>query len=328
MLKYKLALLAATALVGGVLAVPAFAEVTAVATITKEKDITIFQTVTIDKTITVTARLGTFDPDGTGALLADPAIASGLAEASVEINALIDGFEDLGNTGVTIHLPVLPEEDASTGDINYTARLASVVTSMKGNGGVTQLNQDVGENANQGNVVSAALTVVPQDGSALNGAEVGVANSQAHVDQRTVSNNVEIFASFPGIGDVASSTEIDDNNFHIRAEVFDFMTGNFGITQANQNAGQNNNQHNAAALAVGVDAAVALAEGDLGQVSALNDRTLDVATFKRDEIDASVLGNSGLTAFNQAVGHNNNQATVISIAATSASSALLPDAGP
>ena len=90
---------------------------------------------------------------------------------------------------------------------------------------------------------------------------------------------------------------------------------------ANQNAGNNNQQHNVLAAAVGDNAFTALADAGLHQVNSGN-TSYDVNTVKEDLIQHSVNNNTGIVAFNQSVGNNNNQATVINVAAISSSVGL------
>lgn len=315
MLRGKLMLLAATALVGGVLAVPAMvspvlADVNVTVAVDKDKSTLVSVTVDINKDIDIDVNLiSTLD---------------GLAQSDAFVNAI--------STGNTVDLGLLGCVEGE-GGCSFTKRLASITGSLLGNTGVIQVNQDVGDNANQGNVVSAALVDVanveppplPGGGPAPDPIfEASVAHAEAAVDQKSTNNTTEFEATFPGFPDDEDPLTGDD--FHVRAEIIGSVNGNTGIMMVNQNAGQNTNQHNVLSLAVGIDAAVALAEGDLGQESSGNDVT-DITTFKRALIDGSINGNAGIVAVNQATGHNNNQATVITVAATSAASALVPGPG-
>jgi len=307
MLRGKLMLLAATALVGGVLAVPAMvspvlADVNVTVSVDKDKTTFVSVSVDINKDIEIDVNL--------------ISNLDGLAQSDAFVNAI--------STNNIVDLGLFDGPD----DNDFTKRLASITGSLSGNTGVIQLNQDVGDNANQGNVISAALVDVanipPAAGVDDPIFESAVAHAEAAVDQKSTNNTTEFEATFPGFPDEADP--LVDTDFHVRAEIIDSVIGNTGIIMVNQNAGQNTNQHNVLSLAVGIDAAVALAEGDLGQESSGNDVT-DITTFKRSLIDGSINGNAGIVAVNQATGHNNNQATVMTVAATSAASALVPGPG-
>jgi len=66
-------------------------------------------------------------------------------------------------------------------------------------------------------------------------------------------------------------------------------------------------------VAVGVGPAISLSEADLGQVNAWN-KVINIASTSF--ASASVSGNTGITGVNQSSGHMNNQANVVSVAAT------------
>jgi len=303
MLRGKLMLLAATALVSGVLAVPAMvspalADVNVTVSVDKDKSTLVSVSVDINKDIEIDVNLVSH--------------LDGLAQSDAFVNAL--------STGNLVNLGLNTEPE----DINFTRRLASITDSLTGNVAVIQVNQDVGDNANQGNVISAALVDVQDLPATEILFEASVAHAEAAVDQKSTNNTTLFEASFPGFPD--EGNPLVETDFHVRAEIIGSVSGNTGIIMINQNAGQNTNQHNVLSLAVGIDAAVALAEGDLGQESSGNDVT-DITTFKRALIQESITGNSGIVAVNQATGHNNNQATVMTVAATSAASALVPGPG-
>ena len=310
----KLALLAATAIVSGLLSVPAFADVNVVANINKDKDVFVDVSVSITKDIEIDVSLV-------------DATAKGLAEAEAFVNA------DTSNNTVNLELE-------GSNDGVFTKRLATMggkdqldvdeednpLKAVSDNTGVIlQFNQDVGDNVNQGNVVSIALVDIEDDDGTDN-LEYAVAHSEAAVSQRSANNNVKFDGSLSS--DSINPRNQQSGNFQIRAEIENVMERNLGVVMGNQNAGQNSNQHNAMALALGVDTALALSEGDLGQEVSFNDKVIDQTSFKRAQIADSINNNQGVTAFNQNTGHNNNQSTVISLAATGAASNLLPDPGP
>lgn len=322
-MRKKLVLLAATALVSGLVAVPAMiatpasADVNVTVFIEKDKTITINEFISIDKTITVKVDL--------------VQNLEGLAESDALVNA--------SSNGNNVNLQLGDFSDFSFfDDLDSTRRLALIKDSLGSGGGINegvivQLNQDVGDNANQGNVVSAALVDVVSDGNVNNGIEGAVAHSQAEVEQESKNNTTILFAElpegpvendsepFPG---AAGGDEPDLGDFHVAAVVKGSINGNDGVViQANQNAGQNTNQHNVLSAAVGLDALVALADSSLGQESSNNTIT-DINTFKTSLLDTSMNLNVGIVNLNQSTGHNNNQATVINLAVTSAAAALQP----
>jgi hypothetical protein len=240
----------------------------------------------------------------------------GLAQADALVNAVIDGNSVILQLGGNV-----------AGDFNK--RLAVIDGSLNGNTGVVlQLNQDVGDNANQGNIVNAALSDVAD--IAGPGIEGIVAVSEAFVDQRTSNHAVFMNTQFPG-GFPIPPLEVNypgplaRGNFHVRAELTGSVNLNIGdIVQLNQNAGVNTNQHNVVSAAIGLSAGLALAEGALGQENSGN-HTQDFNTYKSDLIQNSVNGNTGAVMVNQNVGHNNNQAAIINIAATTAATNLVPN---
>jgi hypothetical protein len=299
-------LLVATALVGGVIAVPAMvspvlADVNVAVSVDKDKSTIVQVTVDINKDIEIDVNL--------------ISNLDGLAQSDAFVNAI--------STGNTVDLGLLGCVEGAEG-CSFTKRLASITGSLIGSTGVIQLNQDVGDNANQGNVISAALVDVQDVPATEDVFEASVAHAEAAVDQKSTNNKTEFEGTFPGFPSEQNPLVAED--FHVRAEIIGSVNGNTGIMMVNQNAGQNTNQHNVLSLAVGIDAAVALAEGDLGQESSGNEVD-DITTFKRDLIEGSINANAGIVAVNQATGHNNNQATVMTVAATSAASALVPGPG-
>lgn len=299
----KLALLAATAIVSGLLAAPAFADVNVRADITKDKDTIVNVSVDIFKDIDINVDL-------------IDATTQGLGEAEAFVNA------DTSNNIVTLENRNGEVDDGEIVE-TFTSRLATMADAVNDNLGVIiQFNQDVGDNVNQGNVVSIAFVDVADDPATLDDLEFATTHSEAAVSQRSANNQVRFDGAFPGFD--IDPRLADSDTFHVRAEIANVLERNNGVIMGNQNAGQNSNQHNAMALAVGVDSALALAEGDLGQEVTGNNRTFDSASFKRAQIFSSINENTGVTAFNQNTGHNNNQGTVISIAATGAAGGLVP----
>jgi hypothetical protein len=163
--------------------------------------------------------------------------------------------------------------------------------SISFNTGITQVNQDVGNNVNQINSVSAAIGVRNAD----------FTESLIAVDQRVRLNSSILNGNGPACCDK-------------QAWITDSVNLNTGVTMVNQNAGNANNQVNALDLAIGSGAFVALSEADLGQWNQYNTTDERNASTKVGYIINSVNGNRGVTAVNQSTGNFNNQGTVISFA--------------
>lgn len=166
---------------------------------------------------------------------------------------------------------------------------AAIRLSFNDNTGVVMWNQDVGNNTNQANVVTAAV---------VNNAFFTEASDSAA--QYINGNFIQTLGVFPETN--RSST--------INASV----NNNVGIVFLNQNSGYASNQYNSATLAIGIRGAqVAMAEADLGQWNTGN-RTIDIFTERFSTIAGSVNNNSGVTAVNQNAGNYNNQAFKLSFA--------------
>jgi hypothetical protein len=278
----RLTLALAVMLVGTAWSQAALADVFVTATIDKEKDI--FETVSIfiDKFITVEVD---FDE-----------VLDGDAEAHTLINQTntgnnVDGVtEGGGPLGFDIELDALLE------------------TSVTGNSGIVGVNQDVGNMVNQANAVSLAETV----------SETSITTSQAHAEQINTDNTVnedEELTDLEGVP-IEDPTGItpDQVDPDKTATIIGSINANAGIVGVNQNAGNNNNQANGVALAVGFGSHVALAEADLGQVNT-NNIVESFETFHPNLIQDSVNDNSGIVQVNQTTGNNNNQGSMISFSA-------------
>ena len=304
----KLALIASTVLAGGIMAAPALADVDVFATVDKDKVISVTENISITKFVTVNVEfITTFE---------------GLSEADALVNATTSGHTVLLSLGGS-----LPNDGPND---DFRKRVANITTSIVGNTGVIlQVNEAVGDNVNQGNVVSGSFTDLPAgpDPAAIQSV---VTWSEAFVDQKSTNNTVKMAATLPGVPgpggrpiprDPLNPTVFSD--FHIRAALDRSVTGNTGVIHVNQNAGTNTNQHNVLAFAVGLSSGLALGEAGLGQENSGND-VEDFNTYKSAQILASVNTNTGVVGVNQNSGHNNNQAAVINIAATTAATTLVP----
>ena len=177
--------------------------------------------------------------------------------------------------------------------------LDAVITgSINDNSGIVQVNQDVGNMVNQGNVVAVAVT-----------SEKSWTDAQAEVDQTNAFNFVTVTGrATSGIADRTATISGSINN-------------NTGIVQVNQNASYMNNQTNAAAVGVGFGAAVALSEAALGQVNAFN-TVREFNTLKEDLIEKSITHNTGIVSVNQSTGNMNNQGAAVSVAGLAARARL------
>ncbi len=270
-------LVAVAALTFGLAASPAFADVTANLEVTKKKTVLIVQPTSIAKSadLRVVYR---------GALT-DAATAQALVNSSNTDNVVTWSVDNDPNDGVNTA--------GNPADMRIV-RKALIENSVKDNTGIGQLNQDTGNFANQGNVISGGLDF----------GKDAFANAEAYAEQITTGNN-------------ASHREgplAPRNAPPIDATINGSFSDNSGVFMGNQNAGNVNSQHNVLALAVADSAVWALSDAGLNQVNSGN-VAFETNTVKRDQILNSVNGNTGIVLVNQAVGNMNNQATVISIAA-------------
>jgi len=258
-------LLASTALLLGavVFAAPATADVDVRALVTFDKTVIVDEELTKVKIVTILV---------TGVFL------SGTAAESVTV------INQRNDNTVRVDLDL-------AGVIPNGADLSAIIDtgSIVGNTGITQVNQDVGNNVNQINSVSIALS-----------RNAFFAESMIAVDQRATDG----LATTDGNGPAGRDKQ---------ALILSSVNGNVGVTMVNQNTGNSNNQVNALDLAIGNNTAVALSEADLGQWNQRNHTDERNATVKIANIVDSVNGNRGVTAVNQSNGNFNNQATVISI---------------
>ncbi|MBI5025726.1 MAG: hypothetical protein HZC12_03160 [Nitrospirae bacterium] len=242
------------------LAVPAMATVDVYVDIDKEKTITVNENVNINKNIKVDVSVVTSD--------------SKAAEASAHVNAT--NIFDFACE-------------------NCAEKVSTIEGSILGNRGIVNVNQATGNMNNQGNVISIAIDVPPDNGGNTNGGTDGFANAQAAVDQM---NHI---------------AAIHTINVPIRdAIIVGSINSNRGIVGVNQSVGNINNQHNAIAIAIAMDGAVALNEADLGQANIIASVS-ETNTHKRDIISGSINENRGIVNVNQTSGNMNNQANVVSM---------------
>jgi len=169
---------------------------------------------------------------------------------------------------------------------------------VSGNSGITGVNLSSGNMNNQANAVSVAVAgLSASTNGGIDDSRLFIggsfAESQAAADQKNERN--DILTKF---SDSLSGLSVSDNS---------------GITGVNQSSGSMNNQANAVSVAVGARPGIALSEADLGQVNAWN-TVINIASVSL--ASAEVSGNTGITGVNQSSGHMNNQANVVSVAAT------------
>jgi len=165
--------------------------------------------------------------------------------------------------------------------------------------GITSINQASGNMNNQANAVSVAVDGQSSDRTRLffGGS---FAESQAAADQKNTRNKIVELGSnsTSDIGSVSGT----------------------GIVGVNQASGHMNNQANAVSVAVGLASGIALSEADLGQVNTWN-KVISIVNSSSASI-GDVRG-SGIVGVNQSSGHMNNQANVVSVAASTSRSTVL-----
>lgn len=307
----KLATALAGIVLAGGMAAPALADVTAIASINKTDTISVSENIHITKEASVLVVLAdTVTTDANGHLVTTPLLLAGAAEANAIVNVdnhnNIVGPDYIGQTG-------------ETGVIN-NKRFAGIggtngddAGSVNGNQGIVQLNQDVGDNTNQGNVVALAFTAVQHS----------FADAETGGDQKNQNNAVSERAKSTLPGAVSGDPRNLDNAYYDDiAQIENSINDNIGIVGVNQNAGNDNNQTNQVAAAIGVNPQLALAEGALGQVNAHNTEKAE-NSVKYDEIGHSVNGNQGVVNVNQSVGNMNNQMNGFAIAAATSSASTV-----
>jgi hypothetical protein len=246
--------------------------------------------------------------------------ASGQVTINSSVTGAVVGTADVVDPLIgTINAPNIPTflGDEDNYDIH---RSATTTNSMLRNTGLGELNQDVGNNSNQGNAVAAGFVF---GGNDLVKAEAYVEqlstdNSSRNIEDGDPNSPGDNLIPNPAYNTGNPSLTPDQGPLlpQISASMIGSMDNNTGVFFANQNAGNNNQQHNALAAAIGDNAFTALADAGLHQLNSGN-HVYDVNTVKQDTVTNSVNSNSGIVALNQSVGDNNNQATVINVAAIS-----------
>jgi hypothetical protein len=289
----RLTLALALMLVGTAWSRAALADVFVTADIFKDKDVTETINIFIDKTITVNVNYNeTVIGDAEAHTLVNQ------TNAHNRVDGARSGSDDPDNT---------PGE---SGTLNYDLELdALILDSVSGNTGVVGVNQDVGNMVNQANAVSLAETISVSS----------ITESQAHAEQDNFDNEAIEFERLTFLdGTPVTPADLPIDPLALdpdkTAYILNSVNNNEGIVGVNQNAGNNNNQANGVALAVGFGSHVALAEADLGQYNAFN-TVESFETFRPDLIQGSINDNSGVVTVNQTTGNNNNQGSMISFSA-------------
>ena len=302
---------ASLALVGAALAVPASADVIVTATLTKDKDV--FVTIEVIKIKIVEILVESDFDDFTSAAEAMAVVNVRNEENTVDKSGLVE----FPTTGLT--------EDP----IEWGVRLRALIEgSVNLNTGIVGVNQDVGNMANQGNVLALAAVNAPANAEAP-----AFTHAESFVDQinrlnsvvarERAADNTErttedgLFTPGPFSPDKLAAIEGGPTSPGS-------INDNTGVIGVNQNAGNMNNQTNAVALSVGLNASMALGEAALGQLNARN--TIDeVETIKIDRIVDSASNNAGIVSINQSAGNMNNQGSVVAFSALTASANLSPN---
>jgi len=295
-MKKLLLMAAASVALSGFAAAPAGATSLTDWTFIKEKNTLIIDNTYVDKTVDIWVN--------------DVQPLDSAGKSLVAINSDIVG--DFVTYAIVVPPPgVFPGEQGSQTDFGnpfgyLISRHATITGSVLNDVGIGQINQDVGNNSNQGNVIAAGLVFGGNDLVSAEAYEqdINILNRAYHVEPKPLTE--------------------DPNALTVGNQTAD-LTGSFnnltGVFMGNQNAGNMNSQHNALSAAVGDAAFTALADAGLDQVNGGN-VTYDANTVKRDNITGSINANTGIVTFNQSVGSMNNQSTIINLAVLSSSVGL------
>lgn len=181
----------------------------------------------------------------------------------------------------------------SLNDLGLVNLTANTQNSINRNTGVTQVNVDVGNMVNQGNVLAVSWS-----------RDAAFADALAAAEQFSNFNTSTTWEDPPQFTPAFAQKRIVLNNS---------VNANRGVTQFNINVGNMNNQLNAVSVAIGSDNALSLSEALLGQETVGN-KVQERGTIRTTTVTNSMNGNTGITSGNVATGNMNNQATVISLA--------------
>ena len=221
------------------------------------------------------------------------------------------------------------DAEAVKNDLNYNNYMevgdSTFADNMSGsfNGftGIGQSNQAAGQMNNQGNVAAVAF-VSNNDAFSSALTAVGVSNKNNEFTANHKKDALGGYTDWWTPATTLTQTDTMTNSF----------TGFIGIGQSNQSAGSMNNQNNAVAVAAGVKddpgspkgwagdfkgggSMVAMAASELAMTNSCNKFQIDKATFTNN-MTGSFNNFVGIGQSNQSAGNMNNQANVVSVAAT------------
>jgi len=178
------------------------------------------------------------------------------------------------------------------------ARLTNAITL---NSGVIHVNQDVGTMSNQANLLAIGQTFVG-----------GLADSQAEAEQYHL-NNILILTGITTPPDQPG--QLPTFSVQRKAVLGDAVSFNISNISVNQNAGELNNQTNAAAVSAAHDGTVQLGEAALGQTTASNNAQR-AGTQHAATINNAVNTNLAQLNVNQAAGAMTSQSSTFNFSAT------------
>lgn len=221
------------------------------------------------------------------------------------------------------------DAEAVKNDLNYNNYMEvgdstfadNMTGSFAGFIGIGQSNQAAGQMNNQGNVAAVAF-VSNNDAYSSALTAVGVSNKN---NEYSANHKKDGFGGYTDWWTPATTVTQTDT-------MLNSFTGFIGIGQSNQSAGSMNNQNNAVAVAAGVQddpgsakgwggdfkgggSMVAMAASELAMTNSCNKFQIDKATFTNN-MTGSFNGFVGIGQSNQSAGNMNNQANVVSVAAT------------
>ena len=277
---------------------PVSADVDVFASIQKTKDITITEHITITKIVNLTVHATDID-----------------YEAAAEADAIVN--QENTENDVDSSFTQLDTNIANVNNFGIDLK-ATITDSINDNTGIVDVNQDVGNMANQGNQVALAIAT-PAPGT--DPTDFVVVNSQSEAEQINEDNAVW-HGEDPASEEDPTPVLVDLVDEPNEAATIDgSINDNTGIVNVNQNAGNMNNQANSEALAVAISlAGVALSEAALGQVNSnpTNENgfpaVFEFGVEKTATLTGSLNGNTGVGGVNQASGNMANQANIFSLA--------------
>jgi len=239
--------------------------------------------------------------------------------------------EDRAYTSIYAHFDPKARADAEAvkNDLNYNnyMEVGDSIFADNMNGsfvcftGIGQSNQAAGQMNNQGNVAAVAF-VANNDAYSSALTAVGVSNKNNEYSSNHRKDGMGCYTDWWTPATTVTQTDTMLNSF----------TGFIGIGQSNQSAGSMNNQNNAVAVAAGVQddpgsphgwggdfkgggSMVAMAASELAMTNSCNKFQIDKATFTNN-MNGSFNNFVGIGQSNQSAGNMNNQANVVSVAAT------------